>query len=760
MSQLPQTVVVQPPLLLSRDFIDYPYFSMLGAAQAAAVIRQCGAPVQVLDGLSGEGADLSSTEELLWLGQPRHDFLRRLGRDDGLDQALVIINASPFLLGLPGRRWLRELLARIHEARPALVVLADLYVGGMHYLETDPQSWVNTLQGDPLVLRFECELLLRRLMEEIAGGGWPRGEVWECRDPFALDDLPAPAWDLIDAGAYFDFLERTLGSPLRPGPIPARPLRTLPLVTSRGCPHDCIFCTRNPGLTDHKRAVRTIPLPRIEQWVEEWVQHLSLQRLVVLDEVANLDSQRFDALLALANRRGLKVEFPNGLRADRLTEEQVQEISRLCSGLKVSLESASPRVQDELLRKHLDPSSVERVARWCQTLGLPLGVHCLIGIPGERPSDIAATLEMATRLHEEYGAQILLQYATLLPGTELHRICEEQHLFSEKGSPHSEKLWPAFQHCGVIKTDAFDPELLMQARQVLERRIQEPPAPKVIVNLTYRCNNHCSFCAVGDRPRQDASVPDVLRALRRYRDKGYELLDLDGGEPTLHSGLFDLIQAARAMGYARVALITNGRRLSYPAYAQRLINAGLVEALVSLHAHQPALGALLCGEEGGFSQTVAGIKNLLARWPDAQELAVNTTVVAHNVAALGGMARFLEELGVRRWNLQLVTPFGRAFMDLLPEEETLRRHLGRLLDHPPPGMAIQLINCPPCLVPGHEQAAAMDFDKAHRQMVFVGAGGENLQAFLSQRRRRGPRCVDCIYTPVCAGKYAFSLSTP
>jgi len=340
----------------------------------------------------------------------------------------------------------------------------------------------------------------------------------------------------------------------------------------------------------------------------------------------------------------------------------------------------------------------------------------------------------------------------------LHRVCEEQHLFSEKGSAHSEKLWPAFQHRGVIKTDAFDPELLMQARQVLERRIQEPPAPKVIVNLTYRCNNHCSFCAVGDRPRQDASVPDVLRALRRYRDKGYELLDLDGGEPTLHGGLFDLIQAARTMGYARVALITNGRRLSYLAYTQRLVRAGLVEALVSLHAHQPALGALLCGEEGGFAQTVAGIKNLLARWPDAQQVAVNTTVVAHNVAALGDMARFLEKLGVRRWNLQLVTPFGRATKDLLPEEETLRRHLGRLLDHPPPGMAIQLINCPPCLVPGHEQAAAMDFDKAHRQMVFVGAGEENLQAFLSQRRRRGPRCVDCIYTPVCAGEYLFEES--
>ena len=51
--------VVFPPMRVSRDFIDYPYFADLGAIQAAAVLRAHGHEVHLADALALPGAGLS-----------------------------------------------------------------------------------------------------------------------------------------------------------------------------------------------------------------------------------------------------------------------------------------------------------------------------------------------------------------------------------------------------------------------------------------------------------------------------------------------------------------------------------------------------------------------------------------------------------------------------------------------------------------------------------------------------------------------------
>ena len=748
---IPRVVVVQPPLLLDRDFIDYPYFSILGAVQAAAVLRGQGLVVDVLDGMSGPGSDLTPLgEREAWLGVPELTFLQRIA---GLEGAAVVINASPFLMGQPGRTWLKRLMEATARARPVMVALAEMYVGGMHYLETEPHRWVGELAGAPLLLRHEGEALLARLSAAIKEGQYHPGEIWDDPEPGSLEELPAPAWDLLDMEATFNLFQHALGSPWRPGPIPQTPPRTLPLVTARGCPFACVFCTSNPGMKQ-PGAVRLVSMERVESWVDGWVEALDVQRLVLLDEVPNLKRSRFNRLLTMVEERGLGLELPNGVRADRLDREQVRRLARLCASLKVSLESASPRVQKEVLGKDLDPATVTRVAGWCQQENLPLQVHCMVGIPGERRQEITATLQVAAHLHETYGAEILLQNATPLPGTALHRLCLLEGLLEGD----AERPWAGFQRRGLIRTPEFDPELLSQARRSLQRRLAADSAPprKVIVNLTYRCNNHCSFCAVADREARDARSEAVIAQLRRHREQGCELLDLDGGEPTLHDDLFTIIRAGRQMGYGRIALITNGRRLSYPPFARELARSGVHEVLVSLHAAEEQLNQRITGAAGAFQQTVAGLTHILEAMGDADRVAVNTTVTAQNLEGLNRLGLMLARLGARRWNLQLVTPFGRANRSLLPDEVTLTTQLKALLDHPPAGLRIRLVNCPPCLVPGHEDAAAADLGKAQRSMVFVDACGENLQDYLSERREHTARCEGCVHRLNCPGEYRFN----
>ncbi|HOX44660.1 MAG TPA: radical SAM protein [Myxococcota bacterium] len=747
----PRMLIVVPPLALDRDFVDSPAFLAWPAYLAAAVVRQAGLEVEVLDGLAAPGADLRAAAgglegDALWVGQPAAGFLERLEATSA-DAAVLV--GSPFLIQRLARPWLRAMLERLGPGRIGRRVLADLYTGGMHYLDYDGPGLLAGLTGLDLILRFEGERLLRGLAEEVRAGAPAQGGVRSEREAFPLDDLPAPAWELLPLEAYFDFLQRVLTSRVRAPSMQPRPARTLPLQTSRGCPYGCCFCTRNPGLPAPRRQVRPVPWPRVDAWLQDWRRGLELERVVVLDEIANLEPARFTSLLGAAERLGLRLEFPNGLRADLLSEDQLRRLRRLTDRIKVSLESASPRVQQEVLGKRLDPGQTVRVAASCHDLGLALQVHALIGLPGETRTEVMQTLALLAELRDAQAVEPLVQFPVPLPGSELAARLDPAAVPLAEALPYA-----SFQQAAWPLPGAPEAAFLEQARAEFTRRL-EPGPGKLIVNLTYLCNNRCVFCAVGDRPRRHAAREEVEAALRSQREAGTDLLDLDGGEPSLHPDLVPLVELARGLGYRTITLITNARRLSYPAFARRLVQAGVGQFLVSVHGPDAAVHEALTCAPGSFEQTRRGLRAALEAAGDAGRIAVNTTVVAGNLARLGDMGAWLAAEGVTRWNLQLLTPFGRAHAGLLPAQDGLQRALEGLLAAPPAGLRLQVINCPPCRLPGREGATRVDFGKRDRAMLFVGGAPTNLRAYLAERRRRIQGCASCAFSLSCGGDWDF-----
>lgn len=80
--------------------------------------------------------------------------------------------------------------------------------------------------------------------------------------------------------------------------------------------------------------------------------------------------------------------------------------------------------------------------------------------------------------------------------------------------------------------------------------------------LTHRCNLRCRTCPFWRRPRPDVSYQGAQAALDELYAAGCRLLILEGGEPFLWRDgarrLEDVVQAARARGFARVGVTTNG----------------------------------------------------------------------------------------------------------------------------------------------------------------------------------------------------------
>ena len=102
------------------------------------------------------------------------------------------------------------------------------------------------------------------------------------------------------------------------------------------------------------------------------------------------------------------------------------------------------------------------------------------------------------------------------------------------------------------------------------------------------CNNNCVFCMEEDRDGRYVNNSAMTRERVRWileRHRGAEEACFTSGEPTTRPELPEFVAWARELGYARISVMTNGRRISQMPYAAGLARAGMNRFYVSIHGH-------------------------------------------------------------------------------------------------------------------------------------------------------------------------------
>jgi MoaA/NifB/PqqE/SkfB family radical SAM enzyme len=738
-----RVLCVHPPVSVARDFIDYPYFSDLGAVQLAAVLRARGHDVDLVDAFALEGSTLAwrpdgrahlgaSVEEVLAAAPAAPD--------------LVVVAYTPFHRPPARDDVLGSLLASLRARFPAAPVwLADCYQSGQHYVEADGGAVLRSYPEADTWVKYEAEITVPALAEALATHGErPRG-VYRGAEP-ALDDLPLPAWDRVDLSHYDRFRARVvvrLGRGAWAFPIDGR---TLPLVTSRGCPYGCVHCSSNPGRADGApKTQRRYSEARLRAYLRSLAREHGATRLEVLDELVNVNERHFEALLDEISSLGVAFDVPNGMRADYLFPEHFAKMRGRVTTVSVSAESGSQRVVSEVVHKRLDLAAIVAAAANAHAAGVPLMIHFMIGLPGEAAEEVNETLAFALDLFDRYRALPAVQYATPLPGTELAR---------GRVLPVVGDWGPCFQTAPVQPDAAVPPEVLRKFKWTFEERLRASMAPqKVILNVTYVCNNHCTFCATGTRTQIHGHPTRQREHLLRYRNQGVRLVDFDGGEPTMNPELIPLIRYARAIGYERIHVTTNGRMCAYEDYARRLVRSGLTSLLFSVHGPDAQTHAQQVGVAEAFDQTVQGIRHARALAPSEVELGMNITITKGNYRKLDAVVALAWELGLRWFNIQFLTPFGRATSWVAPDTQAAADIAREVIDRWRERMKLQVINLPFCFMPGYEELLTGDLLKLARHMIFVNNEDVNLAGYLAERRVRKPVCRTCPHACFCGGFY-------
>lgn len=289
---------------------------------------------------------------------------------------------------------MHEVAALVKRDRPETVVVA----GGPHPSVADEDVLQD--RNVDFVVRGEGEWTFAELLERLRDGktDWLEcgGLTWRDESgsvqrnpdrppPMDLDEMPFPAWDLIDHEKYHTVP--------RGGVIYAHK-EFATMFSSRACPWRCTYCHNSYGKTFRERSAENV-LAEIDLLVREY----GVRELVFMDDIFNFRPERAKKIARGLIERdyGLKLTFPNGFRGDILDEELVDLLKE--AGMyrcMVAVESAVPRIQ-KVMKKNLKIEKVRNIVDYIAKRGIMVHGAFMLGFPSETREEMQATIDWAAK---------------------------------------------------------------------------------------------------------------------------------------------------------------------------------------------------------------------------------------------------------------------------------------------------------------------------------------------------------------------------
>lgn len=203
-----------------------------------------------------------------------------------------------------------------------------------------------------------------------------------------LDSLPWPAYHLFKMDRYTNLQPAT-------DAIPGE--RSFSIMTSRGCPYRCTFCSQS--IMPIKWRARSS-----ENVIAEWrhlVRDLGALEIGVLDDSANIRRNRLyqfaDELIA-NNLNHVPWIFVNGIRANLADYELLAKLKQ--AGLKRTAFGVETGDEQMIIKidKHVDHDTIRQAFKNAKAAGIETIGFFIIGLPGDTRASMQKTIDFAVEL--------------------------------------------------------------------------------------------------------------------------------------------------------------------------------------------------------------------------------------------------------------------------------------------------------------------------------------------------------------------------
>lgn len=212
-----------------------------------------------------------------------------------------------------------------------------------------------------------------------------------------LDKLPLPA----------RYLDSSIGVDLE--------LQAEFIVTTRGCPSACYFCS-SPDFWNKSVRFRS-PAAIIEE-ITFIRQKFGLIYFSIRDDTFTADRTRVLEFCSQLRSRNSNILWNCQSRVTAIDEELAIAMKRAgCECIQLGIESGSPHIL-KTLGKKITPAQIERACALIREIGINLSIYLISDVPGETPEDTRQTIELVRRIRPDDGYVSPLAY---YPGTTLFK---------------------------------------------------------------------------------------------------------------------------------------------------------------------------------------------------------------------------------------------------------------------------------------------------------------------------------------------------
>ncbi len=327
-----------------------------------------------------------------------------------------------------------------------------------------PEEVLND-SGLDSVIRREPELTAQDLVDALEKGrglGEVLGISFKDKDgtvvhnedrPFNenLDDLPFAARHLLDNARY------TL-------PVINEPYTLI--ITSRGCPYSCIYCT---AYQYYGKKVRLRSAENVVDEMQECLEKHGLRNFTMWSDTFNQNRKFVMEVCGELKKRGLekKIRWMANSRVDHVDPEVLREMrSSGCIGVSYGVESGVEEILKNM-KKGATAEQARIAVKQTKEAGIEVLTHIIFGLPGETIETINETIKYVKELDPDYAQ---FYCAIPFPKTELEEMGKKNGWISTDDYAKYELNQP------ILNLPGLSMEQLQEARKRAYREFYLRPS--------------------------------------------------------------------------------------------------------------------------------------------------------------------------------------------------------------------------------------------------------------------------------------------
>ncbi len=196
------------------------------------------------------------------------------------------------------------------------------------------------------------------------------------------------------------------------------------LITSRGCPYECIFCDNNV----FGRNIRYHSPEYVVSEIKNVIDLYGAKEIFFLDDTFIVDEERVRKILFLMHKEKIKIKWTCMTRANNITEDLLGEMKDAgCWQIGIGVESGNQNVLN-FIKKGINLEQVRNAIKWSHKIGIYVKGFFMIGHPIDTMETIDETINFAKSVPL---TDVVVTIATPIPGTKFYSLAPNYGIFHD-----------------------------------------------------------------------------------------------------------------------------------------------------------------------------------------------------------------------------------------------------------------------------------------------------------------------------------------